>query len=453
MAELNERNLGNPNTSKPNSNTYFFKSALVDDGGQTTWRNDVAISIADGLIAEIQFESQPTAEVEPVAGVAIPAIANVHSHAFQRGFAGLSEYRTTANDSFWTWRKLMYDFVDQLSPEDVYVIARQLYLEMLTAGYSWVGEFHYLHNSQMGSKYGNLGEMSDAVLRAAGDVGIGICLIPVLYQRSGFDTDSTNEGQKRFALTSEQYFELLENYKTKVRANPRTTLGMAAHSLRAVSLDALQAALTFRDEALPDCPFHIHVAEQTQEIQDCVSATGKRSVEYLLANANVDQHWCLIHATHMNEGEIQSLAKTGATVGLCPTTEANLGDGVFPAKKFLNAGGSISLGSDSHCSVDLREEIRTLEYGQRLRDRQRAILGSETASVGRLLMETCANGGGKAIGVLTGKIAIGYQADFLVIDDQNPVIAGACEDQLLDRLIFSNQGNPIARRLVGGNWG
>ncbi|MFK7769322.1 MAG: formimidoylglutamate deiminase [Mariniblastus sp.] len=431
---------------------YHFKSALVEIDSQASWRECVTLTIDEGVVSKIAFDAPVANDVQTVPGVVVPAIANVHSHAFQRGFAGLSEYRTAANDSFWTWRKLMYGFVNQISPVDVYTIARQVYLEMLEFGYSWVGEFHYLHKSENGAAYSNPAEMSDAVLRAADDVGIGICLIPVLYQRSGFDSNSVNEGQKRFSLSDDEFFELLDGCKKKITGNRNACLGMAAHSLRAVSGNALARALEFRDEFLTECPFHIHVAEQTKEIEDCLATTGMRSVQYLMENAEVDQNWCLIHATHISDTEIHSIVDSGATVGLCPTTEANLGDGIFPADRCLNAGGAISIGSDSHCSVDARDEMRTLEYGQRLRDRQRAILGSDVQSVGRRIFENCAEGGGKAIGVSTGKIAIGSRADLLVIDDQHPVIAGAQEDRLLDRFIFSNQGNPIAGRMVGGSW-
>ena len=432
--------------------SYSFKSAFVEIEGEQEWRSDVVISVDGGTIIDVVANAEQGAG-QRVEGVAIPAMVNVHSHAFQRGFAGLSEFRTETSDSFWTWRKLMYDFVGRLSPDDVYIIAKQLYLEMLRAGYSWVGEFHYLHNDVSGKHFANRAEMADAVCRAAKETGIGICLLPVLYQRSGFDSNKVSEGQRRFALETSDFLELINSCDTRLVGNSNAALGIAFHSLRAVSVDAMQAVLRERDRSFVDCPIHIHVAEQTQELTDCWTSTGKRSVEFLLANFDVDRYWCLIHATHMTDSETKRVAQSGAVVGLCPTTEANLGDGFFQAKSFLELNGSISIGSDSHCSVDVADELRTLEYGQRLRTNQRAILGgARLSSVGRNLFENCANGGAQAIGVNTGRIAKGSRADFLVIDDQHATIAGASKDRLLDRFVFVNTGNPVLTRMVGGRW-
>lgn len=436
---------------------YFFKSALCvpdsADANQTAqWHSNVTISIEGGNISAVTTDTAPERDTEHLDGVAIPAMVNVHSHAFQRGFAGLSEFRTSANDSFWTWRRLMYDFVGKLNPDQVFVIARHLYFEMIAAGYSWVGEFHYLHNDANGRAFDEIERMSRSVLEAAVEPEIGICLLPVLYQRSGFDSNSVNEGQQRFALTNDQFCELMLANRQQIENLPNAKLGIAIHSLRAVRAGGIRRALKFREQELSCCPVHIHVAEQTQEIEDCVAATGKRSVEYLLSEFNVDPNWCLIHATHMNKEETRNLALTGAVAGLCPTTEANLGDGFFPASEFLAEGGKISIGSDSHCSVDLTDELRTLEYGARLQSRQRAILGTDAFSVGRRLYEAASVGGGQAIGVNTGKIASGSQADLLVIDDSHPTIAGAQEDRLLDRFIFVNAGNPIKLRFLKGKF-
>lgn len=431
--------------------TCIFESALVEtNAGQPTWHNHVAISFSDGLITNLETDVSSQFPGQRIPGVVIPAIANVHSHAFQRGFAGLSEYRTAANDSFWTWRKLMYDFVEKLTPDDVYVIARQLYLEMLVAGYSWVGEFHYLHNQPCGATFDHLGEMSDAVVRAAQDVGIGICLLPVLYQRSGFGAFSAESGQQRFVLNNDQFQRLLELNQMRIDGLSNATMGVAIHSLRAVEAASVRAAIDVGTSILEDCPIHIHVAEQTQEIEDCLAATGKRSVEYLFSEFEVDSRWCLIHATHLTSSEEEAIASSGAVVGLCPTTEANLGDGFFPADTFLDRGGKISVGSDSHCTVDVRDELRMLEYGQRLQKRQRAVLGTESQSVGRRLYQQCAQSGGQAIGVRTGTLAVGNRADWIVIDPDHPTIAGATEDHLLDRFVFTSTGSPISMRYVGG---
>jgi formimidoylglutamate deiminase len=436
---------------KQKMETYFFKSALVEIDGKTGWHSDVSISVNEGMIVDLNVNAESD-NCTKMDGVAIPAMVNVHSHAFQRGFAGLSEYETSSNDSFWTWRKLMYDFVSKLSPDDVYVIARQLYLEMLRAGYSWVGEFHYLHNDDSGKIYSNRAEMADAVCRAAADTGIGICLLPVLYQRSGFNAQEVNDGQKRFALTTDQFLDLVDLCQSQTATNSSAKMGIAFHSLRAVSSDTIKLVLAERENSFPGCPVHIHVAEQTQEVDDCLAATGKRPVEFLLSQARLDQNWCLIHATHLNSNETIAIAKSGAVVGLCPTTEANLGDGFFPASEYLDLNGSVAIGSDSHCSVDVADELRTLEYGQRLKSRKRALLGdgNNSVSVGRHLFQNCAEGGGQGIGVSTGRIEKGHRADFLIVDDNHATIAGAAEDRLLDRFVFVNTGNPILARMIGG---
>lgn len=425
-----------------NEKTLRFKSALVDK----TWIDDPVFTVdSNGLITQISPPGDHRQVDQSLNAVALPGMPNVHSHAFQRAFAGLSEHRTADQDSFWTWRKLMYDFLLKLSPEDVYVIARQLYIEMLLAGYTWVGEFHYIHNDTGGQRYGNLTELSDAIIRAARDAGIGLCLLPVLYQRGGFNNETLSSGQKRFELRSDEFSRLLESVAQ--HRSSEFNLGMALHSLRAVSLES---ARQFVDQHPDACPIHIHVAEQTREIDDCLTTHHKRSVEFLLDNFDVDDRWCLIHATHLNDDEVARIAESGAVVGLCPTTEANLGDGIFRAKDFLSAGGKISIGSDSHCSVDLREELRMLEYGQRLAGHSRAVLGTESKSVGRNLYEAAASCGGQAIGVKTGRLAVGARGDFTLVDPDHPAIAGARGDALIDRTIFCNSGTPIIATMVGG---
>ena len=423
--------------------TFRFQTALVGD----QWKQNVEITISDdGLIDNI--ECGVTGVFEKL--IALPGMVNVHSHAFQRGFAGLSEYRTATNDSFWTWRKLMYDFVQRLTPDDVYKIAKQLYREMLAAGYTWVGEFHYVHNEVNGATYASPSELSDAIFRAAADTGIGLCHLPVLYQRGGFENEPIAAGQDRFVLSTDQFCQLVDLCHTKSKTLANVEVGIAIHSLRAASIDAALAAVEHARQIEDGIPIHIHVAEQTAEIDACVEAHGKRSVQFLYDNLPVDQHWCLIHATHLNDSELQQIAKSGAVVGLCPTTEANLGDGIFRAEEFLAAEGRFSIGSDSHCSVDLREELRILEYGQRLTRRRRAILGSDEVSVGRNLYCRAAKGGAQAIGIDAGEIAVGKRADFTLIDPNHPSIGDVQGDRILDRLIFTNIGNPVAGVVVGG---
>ncbi|MDG1511721.1 MAG: formimidoylglutamate deiminase [Mariniblastus sp.] len=432
---------------------FIVDTALIETTpGTEAWKENVRFSISKGVITQIDYDCPPTESSRSIAGIAIPAMVNTHSHAFQRGFAGMSEFRTESRDSFWTWRNLMYKFVSDLTPEDVYIIARQLYLEMVVAGYSWVGEFHYLHNSPSGNPYANPTEMADALLRAAGEAGIGINLLPVLYQRSGFSAEATNHGQRRFGLSLDQYFGLVDNCCEKITDNPDAALGLAFHSLRAVSSEAMQEVLQYRTNHLVDCSVHIHVAEQQLEVDDCLLATGKRPLQFLFDSFPIDESWCLIHATHMDNDEIARLSSSRAVAGLCPTTEANLGDGFFPASQFLGSGGRISVGSDSHCSVNLREELRWLEYGQRLLGGQRAALGTPQFSTGRRLYSECAQSGGQAIGIKTGRLAVGCRADLLILSPDHPTISHASKDRILDRFIFLNTGCPIQQRMLGGRW-
>ena len=411
------------------------------------WQENVEIAVDDhGVIQRIQSDIDgPTPPL-----VALPGMINVHSHAFQRGFVGLSEYRTEEQDSFWTWRKLMYDFVSALTPEKVFSVAKQLYLEMLRAGYTWVGEFHYLHNDPNGNQYSNLAEMSAAILQAATETGIGLCHLPVLYQRGGFENEPLVEGQNRFALSNDQFAELFERCHNGVKEYENSSVGVAIHSLRAVSVSAAQNAIRHVHALDSTAPVHIHVAEQLMEVMKCVMVHGCRPVQFLYDNFPVDETWCLIHATHLDDDELGLVCDSGAVAGLCPTTEANLGDGFFRAFEFLQRNGQISIGSDSHCSVDFREELRLLEYGQRLRRHGRAILGTNERSVGRNLYCRAALGGAKALGLNAGEIAIGKRADFTLVDPQHPTIEDATEDRLLDRLIFANIGNAIAGVVVGG---
>ena len=345
---------------------------------------------------------------------------------------------------------MMYDFVGRLTPDEVYLIAAQLYREMLSAGYTWVGEFHYLHNDIGGATYSNIAEMSHAIYRAAQDTGIGLCHLPVLYQRGGFDNKPIATGQDRFVLSNDRFCNLVEQCRSQFSNIPNTKLGIALHSLRAVSVENALAVIEHIKQDDPNAPIHIHVAEQTAEIEACMETHGKRSVEFLFDNFPVDQNWCLIHATHLNDRELQQIAESKACVGLCPTTEANLGDGVFRASEFLAANGRISIGSDSHCSVDLREELRILEYAQRLTTRRRAILGTNELSVGRNLYCRAALGGAQALGINAGEIAVGKRADFTLVDPTHPAIDNVEGDRILDRLIFANIGSPILGVVVGG---
>jgi formiminoglutamate deiminase len=318
----------------------------------------------------------------------VPGLVNLHSHAFQRAMAGLTERRGGESDSFWTWREQMYRFVERLTPDDLEAIAAQAYMEMLEAGFTWVAEFHYLHHQPDGRPYDNIAEMSERIVAAATDVGIGLTLLPVFYRQSGFGGKPPSDAQRRFLNDRDSYARIME---TKV---PDGRIGIAPHSLRAVTLDDLTwAAETWRGQ-----PAHIHVSEQTREVEDCLAAHGRRPIDLLMDTVEIDEHWCLVHATHADKGERARIARSKAVVGLCPITEANLGDGLFDVPDFLSADGRFGVGSDSNVRISAADELRTLEYGQRLIHRQRNVLGEPNRSTGRRLFEIALAGGAQAAG-------------------------------------------------------
>lgn len=318
----------------------------------------------------------------------VPGLPNLHSHAFQRAMAGLTERRGSESDSFWTWREQMYRFVERLTPDDLEAIAAQAYMEMLEAGFTWVAEFHYLHHQPDGRPYDNVAEMSERIVAAAAEVGIGLTLLPVLYRQGGFGGRPATPGQRRFLNDRESYARIME---TRV---PGGRIGIAPHSLRAVTLDDLRwAAETWRGQ-----PAHIHVSEQTREVEDCLAAHGRRPIDLLMDTVPVDENWCLVHATHADSGERARIAQAKAVVGLCPITEANLGDGLFDVPDFLGQDGRLGVGSDSNVRISAADELRTLEYGQRLIHRQRNVLGDASRSTGRRLFEAALAGGAQAAG-------------------------------------------------------
>ena len=369
---------------------------------------------------------QPATGTAPRGRWCVPGIANLHSHAFQRAMAGLAERQTHAEDSFWTWRETMYRFAARFEPDTLQAVAAQLYAEMLEAGYTSVCEFHYLHHAPDGRPYADPAAMSRALIAAARDTGIRLTLLPVLYMTGGFDGRALSERQRRFGHALDGYLRLFETLHREQDAMLR--VGCAFHSLRAVPPDALRGAIA----ALPhDAPLHIHIAEQVGEVQDCVALRGARPVEWLLANAPVDARWTLVHATHLTGEETLGTARSGATVAICPTTEANLGDGLFPLRAYLDANGAFGIGSDSHISVSPVEELRWLEYGQRLATRHRNIaVGARSNSVGETLLS----------GVLASAAQASGQpgdADWLVLDDAAPQLAGATRDDAVDRWLFS----------------
>ncbi|MED5423345.1 MAG: formimidoylglutamate deiminase, partial [Pseudomonadota bacterium] len=304
---------------------FFAKAAFLPDG----WADDVVISVDDhGFISAVEKNAKAN-DAQLLDGAVIPAMPNLHSHAFQRAFAGRSEFATATQDSFWTWRKLMYKFLTDLDADKLESIATELYTEMRQAGFSQVGEFHYIHHCPDGTPYEEPAELSHAMIRAAKTAGIGITLLPVLYAYSGFGAQPPEDGQKRFLHDAQSYLALIRQLHGQYKDTPMVKIGAAFHSLRAVSPEIMRDTLTGLNDIDPAMPIHIHIAEQVKEVEDCINWCGKRPVAWLLENAPVNQNWCLVHATHMDADETKALAQSGAVAGLCPITEATLGDGLF----------------------------------------------------------------------------------------------------------------------------
>ncbi len=425
----------------------FVKKILLADG----WANDKTLTIEQGIITEIS--AGKVAGAEQVRGVVIPGMVNCHSHAFQRAFAGFSEQGSEGQDSFWTWRNIMYKFLGQLNSADAEVIASQLYIEMLKMGYTRVAEFHYLHHDIDGENHESLSAMAQAIFRAAEHSGIGLTLLPVLYRFSGFGPKEPTEGQKRFINSVEQFNALVSECFALAKLQANCNVGIAPHSLRAVDKSSLAAAVTHVRSLDAQAPVHIHIAEQQKEVQDCLAHYGQRPVQWLLDNAELDKHWCLIHATHIDEQERQGIIASQAIAGICPTTEANLGDGIFPTDEFMAENGTFAIGSDSHISVNPIEELRWLEYAQRLIKQQRALLATnEQMSVGLNLWQKAAAGGAQSTNSNTGALAIGKQADLVVLDDSQLRLFAHDDSHLLDSVIFASQRNLVLDVMVNGHW-
>ncbi|PBB42482.1 formimidoylglutamate deiminase [Mesorhizobium sp. WSM3866] len=407
----------------------FAEQALLPGG----WRGNVRIAFDGGRISEVEVGSSAHAGDERHA-IVLPGMPNLHSHAFQRGMAGLAELRGPSADSFWSWREVMYRFALSMTPDQVEAVAAQLYVEMLEAGFSRVGEFHYLHHDRDGQPYANIAEMAERIAAAAADTGIGLTLLPVFYAHSAFGGAAPNEGQRRFINDVGPFERLLEKTREGVRSLEQAVVGVAPHSLRAATPDELNAVAAMA----PNGPIHIHVAEQVKEIEDCIAWSGKRPVELLLGHAEVDRRWCLIHATHMTEAETIAMAKAGAVAGLCPITEANLGDGTFAAPLFIEHGGRFGVGSDSNVLIGPPDELRQLEYSQRLAHRARNVLARAGGSTGRALFEAALDGGSIALGAGPSTLAVARPADFVSLDASHPSLAGKAGDAIFDAWIFAN---------------
>lgn len=433
------------------------------------WKRDLAKGSSAGEVVQARF--------------ALPGMPNLHSHAFQRAMAGLAERRGLGDDSFWTWRETMYAFASRIGPDELQSIAAQLYVEMLKAGYTHVCEFHYLHNAPDGKPYADPAAMSRAIIEAARETGIGLTLLPVLYMTGGFDGRPLSNRQGRFGLSVDAYLRLLESLTALESDSIR--LGVALHSLRAVPEAAMREVLAAASAISPlpsgegatkgrvrvrseqgamnlsgpspqrlsrkergSMPIHIHIAEQIGEVQDCLGVRGARPVQWLFDHADVDERWCLVHATHLEDAEMRAIASSGAVAGLCPTTEANLGDGLFPLANYLDADGGLGVGSDSHISVSPVEELRWLEYGQRLVTRHRNIAArAPGASVGETLWSAALHGGRKAAG-----IAEDARADFIVLDDASPLLAARDEGSVLDTFLFAGNTPLVRDVMAGGEW-
>lgn len=417
-----------------NVSALFFDTALLSDG----WASGVRVQITDGVISQVQRDAAPAAGDERAA-IGLPGMPNLHSHAFQRGMAGLAEQRSIGKDTFWSWRELMYRFAGRITPDDLEVIAAQAFVEMLESGFTRVGEFHYLHHDLDGKRFKDPAEMSTRIAAAADSTGINLTLLPVFYAHGGFGGQPPASAQARFVTDVAEYARLIESTRSAVARLKHAVVGIAPHSLRAVTREDLTAILPCAASA----PVHIHVAEQLREVEECEAWSGQRPVEWLLNAAPVDSRWCLVHATHMNDLEVVRLARSGAVAGLCPITEANLGDGLFRAPEYQAAGGAFGIGTDSNVRIDMAEELRWLEYGQRLKERARNLMAtSQAASTGRALFDAAVSGGAQALGVQAG-IAVGAPADLVSLDQRHVAFSARSGDALLDALIFGGASGAI----------
>jgi formiminoglutamate deiminase len=415
--------------------SIFSKTAFLETG----WAQNVRLVIEGGKIATITPSTKSRAG-DVLADTLLPALANLHSHSFQSAMAGMTEFRAAGRDSFWTWRDLMYRFVNHITPEQAEAIASLVFMEMQEAGYASVGEFHYIHHQTGGQPYNNLSELSNRIFAAAETSGIGLTHLPVLYTYGGAGKIALSGGQLRFGNDVATFNRLVSEAKEGAKFLPSDTrVGIAPHSLRATSPEDLPELLTSH----PSGPIHIHISEQQKEVADIKDWLGARPVEWLLGNIPVDQRWCLIHATHMTNAETVAMAKSGAVAGLCPITEANLGDGPFNGPTYLENDGAFGLGSDSNVRISLTEELRALEYSQRLRDMSRNVLVAKSGSVGRALYLGAAKGGAQALGRNAGVIRTGALADLVAINSQDPSLCALTDDQFLDGLAIAASDNVV----------
>jgi formiminoglutamate deiminase len=413
----------------------FFDAALLPQG----WAKNVRLSIAAGRIVALESGSRP-ADGDERHRLALPGLGNLHSHAFQRGMAGLVEIRGPTSDNFWTWRELMYRFVQRMTPDDIEAITAQAFVDMLESGFTRVGEFHYVHHDAAGTAYGDIAELSGRIVAASQATGIALTLLPVFYAHAGFGGRPAEALQRRFVCDLDGFARLLQECRRLLAGDPSAVLGIAPHSLRAVTPDELTAIIPFAQGG----PIHIHVSEQTREVDDCLAWSGARPIEWLLDHAPVDRRWCFIHATHTTADELRRMAEAGAIAGLCPMTEANLGDGIFDARTFLAHGGRFGVGTDSNILIGPADELRQLEYAQRLSRRARNVVASETSmSTGRALYDRALAGGAAALGVETAGLQEGAFADIVSLDIDHVALAGRSGDAVIDSWIFAGGRAPL----------
>jgi formimidoylglutamate deiminase len=425
----------------------FARAAFLDGG----WAPDVALEIApDGTILEVRAGAAVPADAEVLDGPLMAGMPNAHSHAFQRAMAGTAERRAAGRDDFWSWREAMYALAATLDPDGLRAVARDAYRAMLLAGYTAVAEFHYLHRDPQGAQYADRAAMARALIAAAGDAGIAMCMLPALYAQADASGAPLQPRQRRFAADADDVLAIAAALRADYAHDLDVVVGVCAHSLRAVAPEQLRALV---DGSPRDVPVHLHAAEQVDEVEAVEAALGARPVAWLLANHDVSARWCVVHATHLDAGERDALARSGAVAALCPTTEANLGDGIFALAPYLAAGGTLAIGSDSNVSIAPPEELRWLEYGQRLASRRRIVAATAPgASCGETLYAAAARGGAQACGLRAGSLQAGRRADLIVLDDRTAPLAGAPPSELVDRYVFAADRAAPRHVMVGGRW-
>jgi formimidoylglutamate deiminase len=428
-----------------NNRRIYCRTLLQGD----QWRNDVILILdVGGVITRIE-QGLPSSADLCIYGIVVPGMPNVHSHSFQRLLAGKTGPGGNQNDSFWSWREAMYRYANGLSPDQFMSVTAWVFVQMLKAGFTSVAEFHYVHHQPGGASYANPAEMSERLFEAAAQSGMAMTLLPVLYCSSGFGHSKATKIQKRFTNSPERYLDLVNRCQEVIRDKNLLGLGMAPHSLRAVPASALQEV--FRCWPVENSPVHIHIAEQPAEVNACLEYTGLRPVEWLLEEYSVDHRWCLVHATHMSGSELRSAAASGSVAGLCPTTEADLGDGVFPAEDWINAGGQFAIGTDSNVRISVAEELRLLEFNARLGSGRRNVLTGVNTTCGRFLYQQSARAGGLAIGQPVGVLESGFRADLLELDGNHELLFDQSPDIALDTWIFAGSRSMINSVWVAGN--